>query len=83
MSNNHPADLILRHTPMQHQTKSHQDPGQVGRREDQQPQERQPRLRIPPAPDIDQATTQRRTEERYRQQGRKADEEGDGVKEQP
>lgn len=70
------ADLVLRYRSMQHQAERHQDPWQVWRGEHQQSQEAQPRLRVPPRPDIDQATAQGRTQERHRQHRRQAQEYG-------
>ena len=60
MSNNNPANLILRHCTMQHQTKRHKHPRQIRRREHQQAQEAQPCLRIAPTPYIHQRARERR-----------------------
>ena len=83
MTNNDSTDLILWHSPMQHQAKCHQNPRQIGRRKNQQPQKAQPSLRIPSAPDIHQAARERGAEERDGEHRGEAEEKGGGVKEEP
>lgn len=66
------TDFIFRHRPVQDQAERHENPGQVRRRKDEQAQEAQPRLRVPPAPYVDQRAREREAEERYAEHGREA-----------
>lgn len=68
---------------MHHQTKRHQHPRQIRRREHQQPQETQPRLRVASAPDVDQTRREGRAEEREGEEGGEHEEGGHGVDEEP
>ncbi|KAI9811004.1 MAG: hypothetical protein M1827_005736 [Pycnora praestabilis] len=83
MTDNDPTNLILRHRPMQHQRKPHEHPRQIRRREDQESQKAQARLRIPSAPDVHQTATQRGAQEGHREQWGQEEEDGGGVEEQP
>lgn len=83
MPNDNTTNLILGHAAMQHQTKRHQHPRQVRRREDQQAEEAQTGLGIAAGPDVDQAAAEGRAEERDGKQGRKAQQDGGGVEQQP
>lgn len=64
MPNHHARNLILGHQAVQHQRKRHQHPRQIRRREDQQAQEAQPRVRVAPAPDVDERAAEAGPEER-------------------
>lgn len=83
MSNHHPADLILRHSPMHRKAKPHKHPRQPRRLEHQQPQERQHRIRIPPTPDIHQHARQRSPQKRDRKQRRETKQRNRGETQQP
>ena len=83
MSNNNPTDLILWHTPVHKQTKSHKHPRQIRRRKHNQPQKTQPRLRIASGPEVYEGRGQRVPEEREGHEGREEEERGRGVQEQP
>ncbi len=69
MANNDPHNLIPRHDAMYNHAKRHKNPRQPGRRKDEQAQEIQPHVRIPPAPDVDQRRAERGAEEGERDEG--------------
>lgn len=83
MADNHTHDLILGHMAVQDQAESHQHPGQVGRREDQQAQETELGVWVATRPDVDQGRGQRVAEEGYRDEWAEADEAGHGVEQEP
>ena len=68
---------------MQHQTKRHQHPRQIRRREDEQPQEAQPRLWVPSRPDVDQSAAQCASQEGHGQERGGEQEDGGGEEEEP
>ncbi len=81
MSNNDAADLIFWHISMQHETKRHQDPRQIGGRKDEQPQKAQPSFRVAAGPDINQTAAERRAKKWYGEERGQAEEDGYGVEE--
>ena len=83
MSDDDATDLILRHGPMQDQAERHQHPRQIRRRENEQAEEAQPGLRIPPAPNVDQGARQGGSEEGYAEHGGEGQQEGGSVDEEP
>lgn len=83
MTDDDAAYFVLGHTAVQHQTKGHQDPWEIRGREYQEAQEAEPRFRVAARPDIDKATAQGGAEERDGEEGGKAEENGDGVEEEP
>lgn len=83
MTNHNATNLIFRNSAMQHQTKRHQHPRQIRRREHQQAQKAQPRIRIPPRPDIHQTATERRPQKRHPQHGRNQQQNPRGIHQQP
>ncbi len=70
MTDNNAANLILRHRAVQHETETHQDPGQPGGGEDEQAEERQTRVRVAAAPDVDERAAEAGAEEGHAEQGR-------------
>lgn len=78
-----PHDLILGHGAVQHEAEPHQHPRQVRRGEDQQAQEAQPRVRVPPRPDVDEGRGEGVAQEGHRHEWRQADQAGHGVEEEP
>jgi hypothetical protein len=83
VTDSHAHHLVLGDGAVQHQTETHQDPRQVRRREDQQAEEAQPRVRVAPRPDVDERRRQRVPQEWHGDQRGEAYEAGGCVEQKP
>ena len=83
VADQHAHDLILRDGAVEGQAEAHQDPGQVGRREDEQAEEAQASVWVAPRPDVDERRRERVAEEGHRHKRRHHDQARHRVEKQP
>ena len=77
------ADLIFGHAAVHHEAERHQHPRQPRRLEHPEAQKVEQRVRVAPAPDVDQHARQAGAEEREREDGREAEQAERGERQQP
>lgn len=83
MTDDDATDLVFRYRAMQHQTKRHQNPGEIGRSEDEETEEAQSGFGVAARPDVDEAAAEGGAEEGDGEEGGEAEEDDGGVEEEP
>lgn len=83
MADDDTHNLVLGYSAVEDQAETHKNPRQVWRGEDQQAEEREPRVRVAAGPDVDESRGERVAQEGHRNERRQADQTGRGVQKQP
>lgn len=83
MTDDDATDLVFGYRAMQHQTKRHQNPGEIGCGEDEETEEAQSGFGVAARPDVDEAAAEGGAEEGDGEEGGEAEEDDGGVEEEP